>query len=338
MAPDSARPVCPRDRSRLEPDLDRLHCPICDASYPVIVGIPSFLFDALNSEDRDLLKQLIEMYPSAEFEDMVLALIGTKRISESQRRRFVDYVLEASARGDRFQQMFRRRLQEAGWVVPSRRIAIDVGCGLGAGLKPLSQAYDHVVGVDVKITSLIIAKKLVESAGLNNVTLVHASAFALPFADGVFDYATAVNVLEHVFHPDQVLREISRALSDGGVLSGDSRNRFDLFFREPHVQLRWVGFLPRRWMAPYVRRRIGHEYDHTHLLSYRELNRALSSAFGRDWRIVMPLAEAYGFSARLGRWVESLSGSPLAGILAWFAPTHIVIARKTAAQTSTAAA
>jgi ubiquinone/menaquinone biosynthesis C-methylase UbiE len=73
---------------------------------------------------------------------------------------------------------------------------------------------------------------------IQNVTLVHVSARRLPFIAGAFDYAMSINVLEHIFTPETILAEVQRVLWANSVSAGDSRNRFALFFKEPHVGVR----------------------------------------------------------------------------------------------------
>jgi ubiquinone/menaquinone biosynthesis C-methylase UbiE len=162
------------------------------------------------------------------------------------------------------------------WPDAGRRVACEIGCGRGDGLPALARDFDHVVGVDVNLPSLLGAAKLISERRLSNVTLVQASAHELPFPDRAFNYIQAINVIEHVFRPQHFFAEIKRVLSPSGVFCGDSRNRFDLFFPEPHAKLMWVGFLPRQLMAPYVRMRAGRSYGGVNLLSYFELERALT--------------------------------------------------------------
>ena len=115
------------------------------------------------------------------------------------------------------------------------------------------------------------------------------------------------------------------------TIAGDSRNRFDLFFKEPHVGLRWVGYLPRRWMVPYVRWRIGVDYNimHAYLLSYRDLSRALQTAFDAQWRIVLPDAAAYGAAGKAADVAEKINRvRRLRALAARVAPSHIALARR----------
>ncbi len=310
-------------------ELDRYICPACSRIYPLVMGIPSFCNNSLDAAEASLINHLISVYDNSSFEEMALGRLNAYRLSEKQRQSFTRYTLTLNERGIRFHRMFQRKIQERSWATPGRRMAVEIGCGMGAGLGALAQEFEHVVGVDIKLSSLIIARKLLESAYIRNVTLIHASAFSLPFADGTFDHARAINVLEHVFLPADVLIEIRRVLVETGIFCGDSRNRFDLLFPEPHVQLRWVGFLPRKWMARYVRWRVGDAYDHTYLLSFVELRRALTVAFSNQWQVALPEAETYGFSPRLGRIVDLAGRIPvLSSVLIFFAPTHIVLARR----------
>ncbi len=135
------------------------------------------------------------------------------------------------------------------------------------------------------------AAKLVADRGLSNVTLVQASAHELPFRDRVLDYVQAINVIEHVFRPEHFFKEIRRVLAPDGIFCGDSRNRFDAFFPEPHVKLMWVGFLPRQLMDRYVRLRTGFGYGRKYLLSYFELSRALTRSFGSAYRSPCPTSD-----------------------------------------------
>jgi SAM-dependent methyltransferase len=141
-----------------------------------------------------------------------------------------------------------------------------------------------------------------------------------------------MNALEHILEPDVVVQEIERVLAPGGVFVADSRNRFDLFFPEPHTGLRWVGWLPRGWAKRYVLWRTGIPYDHTWLLSYHDLSRSFRRHFGGDnYSIDYPDIAAYGYSARAGQVLRIVERLPVLGrlLLAVF-PTYIVVARKTA--------
>lgn len=88
---------------------------------------------------------------------------------------------------------------------------LDVGCGGGATLAEASRVLP-AFGVDLSDAALRHGQR----SGLSR--LAYAEASALPFADGSFSVAFALDVLEHHPAPEQLLRETARVLGDGGVL------------------------------------------------------------------------------------------------------------------------
>jgi ubiquinone/menaquinone biosynthesis C-methylase UbiE len=309
------------------------HCPTCGRTYVSTLGIPTLGGSdlALTDAEQALIERLVAMYPTAAIEEMSRARLAIGSTNEELRQYYAQYHRTLRKRGAAFHQMFQLRVQQQQWTPHGKQLALDIGCGVGSGLLALARDFDYVVGVDISLSSLIIARKVLEEARVQNVTLIHASARQLPFAAGLFDYALSINVLEHIFTPATILAEIRRVLATNGVFAGDSRNRYDLFFKEPHVGVRWVGYLPRRWMPRYVRWRVGVDYGatHTHLLSYGDLARALQTTFGTQWCIVLPDAAAYGASAKLGSLAGRLDRvGVFHPLLIRIAPSHIALAQR----------
>lgn len=90
--------------------------------------------------------------------------------------------------------------------------AIELGCGNGRFLPILNCLADCVVGVEGHFPSLEFAKQSAPTA-----TLLHGDVTQIPLQDGLFDFACAFDVLEHV-PPEQFLAEIRRLLRPGGFL------------------------------------------------------------------------------------------------------------------------
>jgi len=99
---------------------------------------------------------------------------------------------------------------------------LDIGCGGGFLTNYLAKKEHRVVGVDLSEQSLAIAKKFDET---NSVDYRRASAYQLPFADASFDAVCAMDLLEHVENPSQVIREASRVLRKGGLFFFHTFNR-----------------------------------------------------------------------------------------------------------------
>ena len=100
---------------------------------------------------------------------------------------------------------------------------LDLGCGhqilpdwarLPEGLL---QNLPRIVGVDGDLPAL-----------RQNTSLQHrvgSDIESLPFCAASFDLVSANMVMEHVLHPEQVLREVRRILSPGGVFLFHTPNR-----------------------------------------------------------------------------------------------------------------
>jgi len=91
---------------------------------------------------------------------------------------------------------------------------LDVGCGDGLFLEMLKQGGIEAVGVDISEEGI----KKCKAKNLE-VSLCDLSAGKLPFSDGEFDYVVMLDVLEHLYFPEQLLREAKRVSKKYVVIS-----------------------------------------------------------------------------------------------------------------------
>jgi SAM-dependent methyltransferase len=89
---------------------------------------------------------------------------------------------------------------------------LDAGCGSGRNMVELARR-GRVTGIERASQSLAVARA--RHAG---EVVPGSLADPLPFADGAFDLALALDVLEHVADDAAALRELHRVLAPGGRL------------------------------------------------------------------------------------------------------------------------
>jgi 2-polyprenyl-3-methyl-5-hydroxy-6-metoxy-1,4-benzoquinol methylase len=89
------------------------------------------------------------------------------------------------------------------------RSLLDVGCGEGVLVHRWAQDMPgtRVVGIDLEEESIQAGWSERQAANLEYRTM---PAEDLPFADGEFDLATAIEVLEHLPDPEHTLAEMAR--------------------------------------------------------------------------------------------------------------------------------
>lgn len=75
--------------------------------------------------------------------------------------------------------------------------ALDFGSGVGRLILPLSERFDHVVGVDISDDMIAEARRNCAKAGVGNVDFV-MSDDALTAVAGSFDLVHSYNVLQHI--------------------------------------------------------------------------------------------------------------------------------------------
>ncbi len=105
---------------------------------------------------------------------------------------------------------------------PEHCKVLDIGCGAGMLTNRLAERKHQVTGVDLSPDSLKVARM---QDLTKSVKYIQANAEALPFDDASFDVVTALDLLEHVHHPQTVIREAARVLKPGGLFFFHTFNR-----------------------------------------------------------------------------------------------------------------
>jgi SAM-dependent methyltransferase len=96
--------------------------------------------------------------------------------------------------------------------------ALEIGCGMGRLVRPLSERIEHVYGVD--ISGEMVARALAVLADRPNVTLFTTAGNLRPVPTGSLDLVFSFIVFQHIPSRRAVtryIREASRVLKAGGV-------------------------------------------------------------------------------------------------------------------------
>lgn len=174
-------------------------------------------------------------------------------------------------------------LGDAGQALPSNDMVLEDGAGLGLFVDGFAKRFKRLYVVDLSLCYLLIARKIIEERGLDNVVLICASVEHLPLKEGIFDFVHSNNVVEHVSDQRALFREARRVLKPRGVMFVLSPNRYSLYF-EPHFRLPGFGFWPRPISRRIVRKYWNHDIDDVGLLSLNELLGIASEQFGANIR------------------------------------------------------
>lgn len=91
------------------------------------------------------------------------------------------------------------------------KVLLDIACGGGHFLKEAQAAGVDVIGLDISIQAIHIARNNAPGA-----ELFCGAGETLPFRDGCFDYAVNLGSLEHFLNPEAGLKEMHRVLKTNG--------------------------------------------------------------------------------------------------------------------------
>lgn len=266
---------CPLCRAALLDSMSKFLCSECRASFEVVAGIPDLRIsgDSWIDFEDDLASAREISALNCSLPELVRLVYANRPNWDADRiSRRTREVLEAPAK---LQKDIR------GWLAPvveAEGVLLDLGCGGGMLIASAASTGKEMIGIDVSMTWLVVAKRLVSEFGGKPI-LAAALGEALPLKSDSIAGLVSLDVIEHVRDPDQYLREINRVVRHEGVVALSTPNRFSLT-AEPHVFVWGVGWLPVRWQSRFVRWRSGKSYDDTCLMSsfglWRRLHRNTS--------------------------------------------------------------
>ncbi|MDX1836923.1 bifunctional 2-polyprenyl-6-hydroxyphenol methylase/3-demethylubiquinol 3-O-methyltransferase UbiG [Legionella taurinensis] len=121
---------------------------------------------------------------------------------------------------------------------------LDVGCGGGILSEAMARLGAQVTGLDAEEDSIAAARRHAEQSQL---TVRYVSSVIEAYDDDLFDVITCMEMLEHVKHPEEVIRHCARLLKPGGSLFLSTINRTLKAYAAAIVAAEYLlGLLPRQ--------------------------------------------------------------------------------------------
>jgi SAM-dependent methyltransferase len=128
-------------------------------------------------------------------------------------------------------------------VPVTERRALEIGCGPGRLMLPMSRHFAEIHGVDISDEMAELARRRLRNAPHAHIHVTTGSDLSM-LADDYFDFVYSYAVFQHI--PDRevvlgYLREAQRVLKPGGVLRCQLRGRLPLVSELEHEPETWTG-------------------------------------------------------------------------------------------------
>jgi SAM-dependent methyltransferase len=214
---------CPVERCRLEWDAasKRLRAVSGECSYPLENNIPCLFapnqWPADKSDVTELVKAFYEQTPFPNYDGLDSRESLRQKANAGVAARMLDQQL------------------------PQRARILEMGCGTGQLSNFLGmRAGRIVVGADVCMNSLKLAKDFRDRYSIANTLFVQMNLFRPPFPEAAFDLVVSNGVLHHTSDCAGAFRAIAPLVKPGGLLMVGLYN--------------WLGRLPTLWARAWIER------------------------------------------------------------------------------------
>lgn len=202
----------------------------------------------------------------------------------------------------------RLHLEIAAGIVPPCQKFLDIGCGDGYMATLIQDRCSRIFGIDISPTAL----KQAEGRGYSHLQRLDLNEERLPYGDGYFDVVVCLDILEHIFDPENLLKEIHRVIRRGGILIVSVPN---LRYLKYILILVIRGRVPLTSGDPFI-----YEGGHCHYFTNKSLTGLLNKCgFKVEWRRGIIPSERF-------RFLELFSRTQM--VIEWLSPSLLIKAVK----------
>lgn len=121
-------------------------------------------------------------------------------------------------------------LAEVAGMLPSPSLALEIGCGYGEWMIPLSRLVTHVEGVDIHRNLVHKSRELFTLHNVSNAVVSLSNGITVPHPDSTFDLVYSISVMQHL--PREIvhgyMRESMRVLRPQGIVAHHFRDANDV--------------------------------------------------------------------------------------------------------------
>ena len=237
------------DEDRGEIISGQLRCPECAAEYPIVRGVPRFV--AADSYATSFGRQW-QWFRTVQIDSMNGTRQSERMLAATTGWNDADY---AGAR------------------------LLDAGVGAGRYAERAAAKGAEVFGVDI---SSAIDAAWVNVGRNENVHLVQADIFGMPFREGTFDLAYSIGVLHHTPDPRTAFDRVAACVRPGGALAVYLYDRYG--FRPSDIWRRVTTRTPHWLMALITAAAIPFYYIYRLPLIGKILHFFVPISMASDWR------------------------------------------------------
>lgn len=187
---------CPKCKGKLLLSDAAFTCKSCKNKYPITNGIPDFSIDIQEAEMNLSQKKWDKKY----IEDS-----KKNTLNELDR---LDKKFFKSTWGQIVQQYYLKK----------NDVFLEIGCGTFYLGRRLARMGYTVVGIDMSMKALKLAKKVFEKEKITNYLLVCGNVLNMPFKKDSFNLLYGAGVIEHFKDTCSAVKELQRVLKKGGVV------------------------------------------------------------------------------------------------------------------------
>jgi SAM-dependent methyltransferase len=227
---------CLRCSSDLELRENAFGCVSCSAQYPIIDGIPRFVPEAFYtlSTHHASIEEKTKNYFGFQwdyFKDW--GYIADEDVPDERCDEYFGGTV--SARRNAFDKKCRMDAED----LKTGSVVLDAGCGNGRYTYEAASRGDAlVIGVDIGYGSVQSAYQ--NNQHHDNVIIIQASLFALPFKDDVLDSCFSNGVLMHTGNAHRAFREIARCIKPAGVFVAHVYHKLNPFWEFNDAWIRQI--------------------------------------------------------------------------------------------------